>query len=180
MSWRDEAATEKQIKYLAEFGYVADRPLSKGEASDLISQFSEDDERCRIRDDNQRVREEGSFEEDQKQAFRIHQQLEEALKELANAQRGEIQDWKEEVTALTRARIDFWKDTFRDIADMADFCEQAGNLSAGFGFRFKIPTTKQIQSILDALDKAWAVWDRDKPTIFFETLELNFPELLRR
>ena len=171
MNWREEPATEKQIKYLAGFGYVTDRPLSKGEASDLISKFSAD------RDEAEQER---SFEEDQKhRAFRIHQQLEESLGELAKAQRGEIRDWKEDVVALTRARIDFWKNTFRDIVDLEDFCEQTVNLSTDFGYRFKMPTTKQIQSILDALDKAWPVWDQDKPQLFFETLELNFPELLR-
>ena len=54
MSWRNNPATEKQIKYLTEFGYVASGPLSKGEASDLISQLSEDPERRRIRDEKSR------------------------------------------------------------------------------------------------------------------------------
>jgi len=37
----------------------------------------------------------------------------------------------------------------------------------------------QVQSILEALDSALPAWDRDSPEMFYRTLELNFPELLR-
>ena len=101
------------------------------------------------------------------------------MKGLAETKRGETGDHKLEVAELKNARISFWMDAFKDVVDMEDFSEQAAKLSTKFGYPFKMPAKEQIQNILDALDKAWPVWDRDKPEIFFETLELNFPALLR-
>lgn len=37
-SWKDDPATEKQLDYLKEMGYVPPGPLTKGEASRLIDQ----------------------------------------------------------------------------------------------------------------------------------------------
>jgi hypothetical protein len=37
----------------------------------------------------------------------------------------------------------------------------------------------QVQHILDALDAALPNWEREHPDLFYKTLELNFPELLR-
>jgi hypothetical protein len=47
------------------------------------------------------------------------------------------------------------------------------------GCRFVTPTHEQVQEILDALDVASPFWDRDNAEIFYQTLELNFPELVR-
>jgi hypothetical protein len=48
------------------------------------------------------------------------------------------------------------------------------------GYRFKQPSTKHLQDVLDALDADSATWDRETPEYLFQTLEHNFPELLRR
>jgi hypothetical protein len=56
---------------------------------------------------------------------------------------------------------------------------QVSGLYKRYGCRFAIPTHEQAQVILDALDSAMALWDRDYPELFYETLELNFPELVR-
>jgi hypothetical protein len=37
-----------------------------------------------------------------------------------------------------------------------------------------------VQEILDALDSAMPAWEREHPALFYQTLELNFPHLLRR
>jgi len=37
-SWKDDPATEKQLDYLKEIGYVPPGPLTKGDASRLIDQ----------------------------------------------------------------------------------------------------------------------------------------------
>jgi len=37
----------------------------------------------------------------------------------------------------------------------------------------------QAQVILDALDAAMGSWDTDYPQLFYQALELNFPELRR-
>ena len=49
-----------------------------------------------------------------------------------------------------------------------------------FGCRYDPPTQRQVQEILEALDPAMPFWDRDHPELFFQTLELNHPGLLRR
>jgi hypothetical protein len=48
------------------------------------------------------------------------------------------------------------------------------------GCRFQWPNGEQTQEVLDALDSAMPDWDRDHPELFYQTLELNFPELVRR
>jgi hypothetical protein len=37
-----------------------------------------------------------------------------------------------------------------------------------------------VQHILDALDSAAPFWDKEHPELFYQTLQLNFPELVRR
>ena len=48
-----------------------------------------------------------------------------------------------------------------------------------YGCRFVPPTHDQVQEVLDALDAASPVWDLDNTQLFYQTLELNFPELVR-
>jgi hypothetical protein len=45
------------------------------------------------------------------------------------------------------------------------------------GCQYVTPTREQTQEILDALDIALASWDKEHPELFYQTLELNFPEL---
>jgi hypothetical protein len=112
----------------------------------LISQFSEDPERLQIRDEKQREQEERDFEEDQNhRSYRIHQQLNEAQKGLSQAKRGEIQDYRFEVREMKDARITFWRDTFRDIAQMEDFSKQGTDLYSGFGFGLRCPLTNKFR-----------------------------------
>jgi hypothetical protein len=37
-----------------------------------------------------------------------------------------------------------------------------------------------VQVVLEALDAAMPLWDRDHPELFYQALELNFPQLVRR
>ena len=78
-----------------------------------------------------------------------------------------------------RERQQFWIDTCRDARDMRYPTQRSMELHRHHGCRFCVPTAKQVQYILDALDSALPHWDRDHPELFFSTLELNFPELLR-
>jgi hypothetical protein len=52
-------------------------------------------------------------------------------------------------------------------------------LHRSYGCRFSSPSLQQVQGILNALDAALPSWERDHPELFFQTLELNFSELLR-
>ncbi len=48
-----------------------------------------------------------------------------------------------------------------------------------FGCRFCEPTRGQVEEVLTALDSAMPKWDTLHPELFYQTLELNFPELVR-
>lgn len=62
---------------------------------------------------------------------------------------------------------------------MMDATLQVLELYQLYGCRFDTPTHSQVQEILEALDGASSHWDRDHPELFYQTLELNFPHLLR-
>ncbi len=81
-------------------------------------------------------------------------------------------------TALHR-RQQFWMDTCREVMEMRTASRQVLELHRKQGCRFCVPTARQVQHILDALDSALPGWERDHAGLFFGTLELNFPELLR-
>jgi hypothetical protein len=49
-----------------------------------------------------------------------------------------------------------------------------------YGCRFVPPTPTQTESVLTALDTALGGWEKSHPELFFQALELNFPELVRR
>src|SRR5262249_53334216 len=76
-------------------------------------------------------------------------------------------------------RQKFWTDTCREVSEMQFDSVHAHELRQRFGQRFLAPSTAQIQNILDALDAATPMWDKDHPELFYETLALNFPELVR-
>jgi molybdopterin-guanine dinucleotide biosynthesis protein A len=59
-------------------------------------------------------------------------------------------------------------------------CAQVQELYRKHGCRFAEPTSEQVRGILDALDRAMPHWEREHPELFYQTLELSFPELLIR
>jgi hypothetical protein len=81
--------------------------------------------------------------------------------------------------AALRHRQQFWIDTCREVMEMRFASPQVLELHRIHGCRFCPPSTAQAQYILDALDAALQFWDRDHPGLFYQTLELNFPEVLR-
>jgi hypothetical protein len=56
---------------------------------------------------------------------------------------------------------------------------QVFDLYRTYGCRFTAPTQEQVEEIVNALDGAMLFWDRDYPQLFYQALELNFPELRR-
>jgi hypothetical protein len=48
-----------------------------------------------------------------------------------------------------------------------------------YGWQFLAPSPAQVQQVVDALDSAMPFWDRDHLGLFYQTLQLNFPDLLR-
>ncbi len=76
-------------------------------------------------------------------------------------------------------RREFWIDTCREVLEMRTASPRVLELHRQHGCRFAAPTRPQVQYILEALDSALPGWDREHPELFYQTLEMNFPELLR-
>jgi len=75
-------------------------------------------------------------------------------------------------------RQEFWLDTCRGVAHMNLTCAQIQELYRKYGCRFAEPTLQQVRDILDALDRAMPKWESEHPELFYQTLELSFPELV--
>ncbi len=60
------------------------------------------------------------------------------------------------------------------------FSQQMIDLYRMHGCRFCEPSPKQVQDVVEALDSALPQWETVHPELFYQTLELNFPELVRR
>ena len=154
----EDPATEKQLAYLLKFGYTPPGPLTRGEASNLIEQFSEDPERCNIRDAKQMM-----VEHEEATAWNLHTKVNQARA-----------DPEEDLEFATGQRLEFWAGTFNVVKAEGG---QGLEFHMSHGRLFEVPSEKQIQEILDALDAQMPEWDRDNPDLFYQTLELNHPEL---
>ena len=77
-------------------------------------------------------------------------------------------------------REDFWTDTCREVTQMQLGSQKVIDLYSKYGCRFCTPTRQQVHHVLGALDSAINSWEADHPELFYQTLELNFPELVRR
>jgi hypothetical protein len=75
-------------------------------------------------------------------------------------------------------RQEFWLDTCRGVAHLHVACVQVQELYRKHGCRFNAPTMEQVRGILDALDGAMPQWESEHPELFYQTLELSFPELV--
>ena len=77
-------------------------------------------------------------------------------------------------------REEFWTDTCREMTQMQMSSQRVIDLYRKYGCRFCAPTRQQVQHVINALDSAMSSWEIDHPELFYQTLELNFPELVRR
>ena len=76
-------------------------------------------------------------------------------------------------------REEFWADTCREITQMQHASHEVVELYRQHGCRFCTPGRLQIEHVLQALDAAAPGWEKQHPELFYQTLELNFPELVR-
>jgi hypothetical protein len=76
-------------------------------------------------------------------------------------------------------REEFWANTCREITQMQHTSQSAIDLYRKYGCRFCSPGRQQIQHVLGALDGAVPGWEKEHPELFYQTLELNYPELIR-
>lgn len=80
---------------------------------------------------------------------------------------------------VLNARLEFWLDTCRQALQRRTVAQRVVELYERHGSRFETPSLQQVQDVLGALDAALPVWEQEHPELFFQTLELNFPELVR-
>jgi hypothetical protein len=86
---------------------------------------------------------------------------------------------KEDAASRLIQREEFWADTCREITQMQHASHDVVELYRQYGCRFCTPGRQQIGHVLSALDTAVPRWDKDHPELFYQTLELNYPELLK-
>jgi hypothetical protein len=131
-SWRLDPATEKQINYLASFGVTAQPGLTKGEASDLIEQCTNNPDALARQNQIRQARyEEGKRERDAFPSYYLKADIVRASRDLE-----EIKDrrdkTKREVSTktkeLTAAQKKFDQATIDD--DKADIQGQIDNIKA--------------------------------------------------
>jgi hypothetical protein len=171
MDWTDEPATEGQLSSLRGLGYQPVRPLTKGRAADLIRGFEEHPLRQQASAEN------GEREITKREAHLLQQAVEEAGRAVQEATKDQVAELQHILFLATAKRRDFWIDTCRDPPQMRVRSVQVLDLYMRYGCRFVEPSGEQVQEILNALDLLIPLWDRHNPDLFYQTLELNFPEL---
>jgi hypothetical protein len=178
--WKFQPADKKLLLLLEMNGVTTSEPLTAGQASDLLAQISEarDRQRWERADESTRQR----ILRDKCLASYLRADYEKAKQTLAAAKEcndeAGIDEAELDLELAEEDRLNFWRSTFDE--NGYDAGNQTFDLYYSHGFRFKIPTQNQIESILEALDAASATWDRESPELFYEVLELNFPEQRRK
>ncbi len=173
MDWADEPATEIQLSQLRRFGYKPDHALARGDAAHLISDFEAHPE-CEARLSQGPVHDATKL-----QVYRLRVAVVEATQAVATADQQSLVNCQNELSLAMVRRREFWLDTCREPGRMHSASADVLELYMKHGCRFVEPTHEEVQEILDALDSAMPFWDRDYPQLFYQTLELNRPELLR-
>jgi hypothetical protein len=183
MDWTDGPATIKQLRFLERHGFKPGHPLTKTEASDMIRRFGgQPEEFCGTASPHAPAATAappvGAAHTGQApHGFGIA--VLEAKSSLADADARSLTSRQQAVAAAVDRRQQFWLDTCRECAQMQFACHSVMELYQKHGCLFFTPTPAQVQEILDALDSAMPLWDRDRPDVFFQTLSLNFPQLLK-
>jgi hypothetical protein len=173
MNSTDEPATELQLNQLERRGYQPTHPLSRAEAAHLLRELATCSETPAA------LVAEGLTGATPQDAHGLRLALETARRNLSDTPTGQSDQPQHELAAAFARRQQFWVDTCREPGQRQTHSEQVLDLHMRFGCRFLAPTSEQTKEILESLDTALPNWDRDHPELFFQSLELNFHELLR-
>jgi hypothetical protein len=173
MNWADEPATETQLDHLGHLGHRPDFLLTKGEASHLIAWF-ERQHPSPTTPDAGTPREHGAPE-----AYLLRLAVASFKRVAALPEPDKAEPALQELEEAVARRQGFWVDTCREVTQMHSPSAEVLELYQQHGCRFFTPKPAEAQQILDALDSAMPCWDIDHPALFYQTLELNFPELVR-
>jgi hypothetical protein len=160
MDRTEQPATDIQLKRLQQLGHQANQLLTREEASHLIREMEHHNASPR--------------------AFELRKQLERVRLALAAALMEEEATLESKLRELQAERREYWLNSCREPHQMHDASNQMLGLYMKYGCRFTVPSFEQVQEVLDALDAAMPTWDAEHPELFYSTLELNFPELLKR
>jgi hypothetical protein len=170
MEWTDEPATENQLNYLRQFGHISEQALTKGQALELIKDLRQ----------HMAVATEQAVDSEEKERALHAVMLRRTVEQARAAAAADLSpENRQALAAAIRARQDFWIHTCTDPSRVKSPCMPMIALYREFGCRFEAPTHEQVQEIFDALDVALPLWDREHPDLFYQTLELNFKELVR-
>jgi hypothetical protein len=201
MDWVDEPATEQQLIYLRELGFTLGTPLRMTEAARLIRELRRNPGRlAAATTTTTAVVEPAGFAarssppvpqavkprataNDFSESTRVHVHKLRAAVEAAHralAANSNGPNVRADAAASIHSRQEFWLDTCREVKEMRIGSVPVFELYQMQGCRFFPPNHEQVQELLDALDAAMPLWDRDNPELFYQTLELNFPHLVKR
>jgi len=200
MDWQEEPATQQQLLRLQEYGFVPTFNLTVTQAARLIRQYSKRPARsvapaaasptpptapasvarhvpAEPPAPPPQTRSEMLSQSAKMHAFRLHAAVEAAEEVLAETP--DRPGARADVQAALGARQRFWLDTCREGRDLQAASAEALEFHQQLGARYFTPTWEEVAEVLEALDRAMAEWDKDHPELFYETLKLNFPSLLR-
>lgn len=181
MDWENEPATWKQLRYLRQSGYKPDRHLTKAAAAELINGLGGQVAAPPPVPQAPRPVPMAVVQPLPKQdAHLLRTAVEKAGRAVSEARRETLQTAEQNLALAISKRQMFWIDTCRDPTRMQAACGQVLEFYRKYGCRFDEPTHREVQEVLSALDSAMPSWDRDHPGVFYQTLELNFPQLVRR
>jgi hypothetical protein len=173
MNWADEPATETQLDHLRQLGHRGGYALTKGEAARLITWY----ERHHTSAEPSEVGVARESAEPEAYLLRLAVASVKRMAALPEPDKAGAAMGQLEQAMAQRQR--FWTDTCREVTQMSLPSSQVLELYQQYGCRFSAPKPTEAQQILDALDSAMPCWDMDHPALFYQTLELNFPELVR-
>lgn len=166
----NEPATDIQLSTLKRFGYIPERSLSRGEAAQLLMGF----QHAAVHEP-----EATPLHLTPHHPHYLHKCVEEAKAHLERAAPDIRTALEQEMLTVVRMRQDFWMDTCREMTRMQLAWAEVKSLYQVHGCRFVLPNREQTQEVLDALDAALPTWDKDHPEMFYQTLELNYPQLIQ-
>jgi hypothetical protein len=165
MNSTEDPATEIQMNRLRQFGYTASESLTRADAARLLHDFETHPEvRAEVPTD----------------AFHFHKAVDNLR--VASTQAATAAEETSCRTNLEAARVkrrEFWIDTCREPAHMQTRSNQVLECYMKYGCRFTTPSSGQVQEVLNALDSAMPTWDCEHVDLFYQALQLNFPELVR-
>lgn len=193
MLWDNEPASEQQVVLLRNAGHVMAKPLTRTEAARLIREYRRNPAHSvpavqsalpraapAMAPPTATIESSGGelSESTRMKAHALRTAFEESKRALVT--KADAPNVRADAASTLAARLQFWKETCCEVREMQIGSVQIFELYQRHGCRFFCPTREQVQEVLDALDMALPVWDRDHPELFYQTLELNFPQLLRR